>query len=87
MPRGSRNRSRTDNMRLVGVRRIDAEPEDIATAIFDIALQDQENARALAPIPPQIPTMGGKGRGKIGKGTGTKDKIDKDDEKDEENEE
>ena len=78
MPRGPKKRSRTDNKRLVGVRRIDAEPEDIATAIFDMALQDQEVSRALAPIPPSIVGLGKKGK--------VKDKIDKDDNEEEEKE-
>lgn len=53
-----KKRDRTDDEHIAGVRRIDAEPEDIAKAIFDMALPNKEAARSKTdPIPPQIPTM------------------------------
>lgn len=73
MPRHSKRTSRTNIRRLTGVRRIDAEPEDIAKAILDMALQDQE-----------VSTPGRKS-GK-GKGTETTDKeYEKEDEDEEDN--
>ena len=67
-----KKRGGTDDKHIAGVRRIDAEPEDIAKAIFDMALPNKEAARSKTdPIPPQIPLMK----------TDDKDDSDRDDEK------
>ena len=68
-----KKRGRTDDKHIAGVRRIDAEPEDIAKAIFDMALPNKEAARSKTdPIPPQIPVM---------KTDDNKDDSDKDEDK------
>ena len=63
----------TDDKHIAGVRRIDAEPEDIAKAIFDMAMPHKEAARSKTDtIPPQIPVM---------KTDDNKDDSDKDEDK------
>ena len=69
-----KKRDRTDNKHIAGVRRIDAEPEDIAKAIFDMAMPNKEAAGSKTdPIPPQMPILK--------KGANDRDDSEKDEDK------